>query len=475
MRLYKSKKFYLLFTLALILISCKKEKQVVQLLPEDRQWILDSMQVYYYWADQLPNYPLSNGSSISFFKSLLHSSDRFSYIEDPENLPSTYSSFAYYGFEYALMESTAFPGRLLGIITLVVPNGPAAKRGLKRGDIFTAVNGVELSNTTIDKINQLLKLGGEITIQTFSIENGQLVSKASYVISYAYFREQPVYLTKLFTNGNKKVGYVFYNGFYEEFDRNILDSISKFKNGGISDLILDLRYNPGGAVSSAAKIAAAIAPVSETQTFIISKANKNGGQFIETFAQSINKGNTYPGNFSQVSAFRINIHTLYVLTSGTTASSAELIINNLRPYLPIVQIGNKTLGKDMSSFEIFDQRKPKKVAYILHPLIFKLYNANHQGDYSEGLRPDYEVDEFSVLPLKAFGDTNDPLLKKALEISLGTVAVSTLSKTSSALIQTTESMKGKAMFQSSVIRSGAMPIVIMEKPKSLYRFNQIKK
>ncbi|WP_199121471.1 S41 family peptidase, partial [Pedobacter sp. ASV28] len=309
MRLYKSKKFYLLFTLALILISCKKEKQVVQLLPEDRQWILDSMQVYYYWADQLPNYPLQNGSSISFFKSLLYSKDRFSYIEDPENLPSTYSSFAYYGFEYALMESTAFPGRLLGIITLVVPNGPAAKRGLKRGDIFTTVNGVELSNTTVDKINQLLKLGADIAIQTASIEKGQLVGKASYVISYAYFREQPVYLTKLFTNGNKKVGYVFYNGFYEEFDRNILDSISKFKNGGISDLILDLRYNPGGAVSSAAKIAAAIAPVSETQTFIISKANKNGGQFIETFAQSINKGNTYPGTFSQVSAYRINIHT----------------------------------------------------------------------------------------------------------------------------------------------------------------------
>lgn len=105
-----------------------------------------------------------------------------------------------------------------------------------------------------------------------------------------------------------------------------------------------------------------------------------------------------------------------MLTTASTASAAELLINNLRPYLNVVQIGAKTMGKDMASFAIADFRTPKPINMVLHPLVFKLYNARDIGDYGSGLTPDYPVDEFTVLPLVPFGDPSDPMLKKALEL-----------------------------------------------------------
>jgi len=463
-----------LLLLVVIISSCKKEKQAPLILPEGNQWILDSMKVYYYWNEQLPERPVANSNPITFFKQLINPSDRFSFMEDPANPATEYSSFGYYGFEYALVELPAFPGRLLGVITLVVPDGPAAKKGLKRGDFIGAVNGVALNAASADGIKKVLKQGAEISLQTVKITNNQLVNDALLSVSYSYFREQPVYLTKLFTNGDKKTGYIFYNTFNEEFDRNILDSIAKFKTKGITDLILDLRYNPGGEVSSAAKIATALAPVNEEQVFLISQANKNGGRFTETFGESIAKTASSPKTFTGVSNSRISIEKLFVLTSPATASSAELLINNLKPYLNVLQIGGKTIGKDMSSFEIYDQRIPKKIAYVLHPLIFKLFNAKLKGDYSTGLIPDYLLDEFSIMPLKEFGDKEEILLKKALEISLGPTYTSSY-KVEANSRSSAANLNGRAVFQSSAVRSTMRLPMNTGRPKNGLNFKLNKK
>ncbi|WP_205943482.1 S41 family peptidase [Pedobacter polaris] len=458
----------------MIAISCKKEKQAALILPEANQWILDSMKVYYYWNEQLPKQPEPNNSASLFFQGLRYSADRFSYMEDPAANTTEYSSFAYYGFEYALVQMPAFPGRIFGTVTLVVPNGPAAKKGLKRGDLFSAVNGIEINSSSSNAIKQLLKQGANISLQTLKVVNDQLISGPLFSISYSYFREQPVYLTKIFSNGNKKTGYIFYNNFNDEFDRNILDSIAKFKNKGIKDLILDLRYNPGGAVSSAAKVAAAVVSVNEGEIFLVSQANKNGGRFTDSFGQTIAKGSSLPRTFAEVINSRISIEKLFVLTSSATASSAELLINNLKPYLNVVQIGEKTIGKDMSSFEIYDQRVPKKIMYVLHPLIFKLYNSKLQGDYSAGLVPDYFADEFSTLPLKEFGDKEEILLKKALEVSLGTSPIIS-SKVASNKVAPILSANTKAVFQSSFARSTTMSPISFGRGKTGLDFKSNKK
>ncbi|WPV00867.1 S41 family peptidase [Mucilaginibacter sp. cycad4] len=417
-------------------LSCKKENVVSGNLPASRQWILDSMQVYYYWNETLPKDPSENNSVTSFFKGLLNSADRFSYLDDPDEIKTEYSSFGYYGFDYALLTSATAPGTLTATVTLVVPGSAADKAGLKRGDFFNAVNDIVINNTTSSEVQHILKQGGNIKLQLARLNAGTFINTGTLTLSALYFTEQPVYLTKTFSSAGKKTGYVFYDAFNGVFDRNMLDSLQKLGSAGISNLIIDLRYNPGGDVSSAAKIAGVLTPTEASQTFVIYQANKNGGRSNRTFQQTMLENDYQPQLFSEIKSRRISPEKIIVLTTAATASSAELLINTLKPYASVIQIGQTTIGKDMASFAIADERKPALVNLVLHPLVFKLYDANGNGDYSSGLVPDYQVDEFSELPLKQFGDPADPLLNKALTLT-GNLTTATVTKNKIALNATT--------------------------------------
>jgi carboxyl-terminal processing protease len=419
--------FFYLMLIIIVVQSCKKENVTSDNLPANKQWILDSMRVYYYWNETLPKKPSENNSATAFFGSLLNSADRFSYLEDPDEVKTEYSSFGYYGFDYALLTNTTAPGALIAEVTLVVPGSAADKAGLKRGDFFTAVNDIAINSTTSNNIQHILKQGNNIKLQLAMLNDGAFINAGTLSLSALYFTEQPVYLTKTFSSAGKKTGYVFYDAFNGVFDRNMLDSLSKLGAAGISNLIIDLRYNPGGDVSSASKIAGVLTTTEATQTFVIYQANKNGGRSNRSFQQTMLENDYQPQSFAEIKSRRISLEKVIVLTTSATASSAELLINALKPYTSVIQIGQTTLGKDMASFAIADERKPTMVNLVLHPLVFKLYNANGNGDYNGGLPPDYQADEFTELPLKQFGDPADPLLSQALKLT-GNVTTATVKK-----------------------------------------------
>ncbi len=439
--------FVTLSFLLLIFTACKKDEiSKEQNLSEASKWMLDSMKVYYYWNEEIAQNPDPSGDNQNFFKKLLSSKDRFSYLIDPQAPNQNFTSFAYYGFEYVLLKNSESQNGTVGIITLVVPGSPASK-SLKRGDFFTSVNNVPVNGQNTDAIKKQINQPNGITLQKANLQNNAYVNTTKVEVFNSPFNEQPVYLTKTFNNNGKKAGYLFYNFFDQRYDTRLLDSLKKLGNSNITDLILDLRYNLGGDVSSAAKLAVAITPVTANQTFVKYQANKNGGQIISSFSKTIEETNSAPFTFNDILKKPLS-GTLYVLTSAGTASAAELLIHNLKPYFKIIQIGQKTLGKDMASFAIDDQRTPQQINLTMHPLIFKLYDTNGEGDYSNGLIPDFEIDEFSTLPLKAFGDANDPLLAKALQLSLNTVSASAKAKP----VILFNSNKNRALFEKPVIK-----------------------
>lgn len=445
-----------LITLSFTIASgCKKENQSIH-LNEANSWILDSMKVYYFWKDQLPVRPQDHARPNPFFKSLLHTADRFSFLVNPDEEKKEYSSFAWYGFEYAFLENKNQAEEFMGTVTLVVPEGPAHRSGLKRGDFFTAVNGLPLRRINLEEVAKILRLGEGVDLTLASLVSGELVAAGSMKIRYTRHSEQPVYLTKIFDLGSKNAGYLFYNQFSGKYDYQILDSLRMLRDKGISELILDLRYNPGGDVSTTAKIAGALSHATADQTFVIYQGNKNAGRRVSSFQKTIYENSFQPQSFAEVINYRLSLSRVIVLTSSATASAAELLINNLRPYVDVIQIGTTTMGKDMASFAISDLRNPKRLNIVLHPLIFKLYNAQQAGNYQEGLKPNYEVNEFSLLPLKAFGDPEDPLLNKALEI-LGLYAPEM--KT----LQSPNPMSINLKYQSSVIRNYQHPTLEINK------------
>lgn len=403
----------LVFTVFLLFVACEKDMPGPS-LSENNQWILDSMRVYYYWNEQLPRHPVDQQTPSSFFNSLLNPADRFSFIINPSESKTEYSSFAWYGFEYRMLE---LAGKVAAVVTLVVPGSPADQAGLKRGDFFISVNDVHFNTSTMKDTERLLRLGNGIRLGLATLSAGNWEQAATVTINTSRFTEQPVYLVKTLEGNGKKAGYIFYNQFAGSYDYRILEAIGSFKSQGISNLILDLRYNPGGDVSSATKIAAVLSGCRADDAFVVYQANKNGGRRTSTFQQTMNETSYGPQSFSDLLGYRAGVDRVIILATGATASAAELLAIALRPYTNVVLIGAPTMGKDMASFAIEDHRQPKQTNIVLHPLVFKLYNAQGEGDYASGLRPDYAIDEFSLLPLRPFGDTEDPLLKKALELS----------------------------------------------------------
>jgi C-terminal processing protease CtpA/Prc len=153
--------------------------------------------------------------------------------------------------------------------------------------------------------------------------------------------------------------------------------------------------------------------ISSSSPFIIYKGNKNGGEVKRTFAQQI----SYDSNaldFNTLRANALGLGKVYILTSTSTASASEIVINNLKPYMQVIQVGGVTLGKDMAGFMVEDKRNPKKISWQLHPVIYKVFNANGEGAYSNGIPPQIAAGEYASLPLLPLGDPEETLISSAL-------------------------------------------------------------
>ncbi|MGJ1366823.1 S41 family peptidase [Sphingobacterium spiritivorum] len=212
----------------------------------------------------------------------------------------------------------------------------------------------------------------------------------------------------------KPTAYLFYNSFDGRYKQNLQQAFSAFKQAGATELIIDLRYNAGGDVGVCAALAAALSEVNDTDTFLEYRGNSRAGIRKETFGKTISK--TYSGtpfSFGELQNMRLSLNRVFILTGGHTASAAEFLVKALRPWTEVIQIGETTLGKDMASFSIRDNNTGKNNPWSIEPLVFKLYNANSEGDYPSGLVPDVTRNELSeaLVPL---GDPNDPLIREAL-------------------------------------------------------------
>ncbi|WP_106916055.1 S41 family peptidase [Chryseobacterium aurantiacum] len=400
-----------------ILISCTNSDENIPVFPDGSTesvnvWVQDSMKRYYYWADQMPAKPDYHLPVKDFFKSLLSSQDRFSFIVNTEDSSSYPRSIRImYGFDYTVLQLTN--GEVVTVIKLVLKNSPAFNAGLERGMIITKINGKTITAANAETITTTMKDFTVLDLTLGDWKNGTITNEKEVKVYYGLSLEQPV-LTKIFEKNGKKVGYLYIYDFPDGMTSVLNQKFAEFKAAGVQELILDLRYNYGGSVSAAAALCALIpAGISAGSPFILFKGNKNGGQVKRTFAQQI----AYDPKALDFNALRANalgLNKIYILTSNSTASAAEIVINNLKPYLQVVQIGNTTLGKDMAGFTVEDKRKPKKVSWQIHPVVYKVFNADGSGEYSNGISPQIMVNEYAELPLLPLGNPNEILISSVL-------------------------------------------------------------
>jgi carboxyl-terminal processing protease len=414
---------------ATLIISCKKDDVIQPAVPtgpvtrqEVNNWILDSMRYFYLWNNSLPAVADSLPAATDFFAALKSNADRFSVIyrqDDPASAPK-YMLYSF-GITYNIISYPAAPGGAIGVIGLVVPGSAPTALGLKRGDYFTAINGTILTTANAATLSQQM-LNEGTAVLTMATVNGNTVTKREDItLSAGNVREQPVYKQRVLKVNAKTVAYLFYNAFDDNYNASLTNAFKQFKEAGATELILDLRYNPGGSVAGAALLNALIAPgIDENSVFARYAGNSNMGQRTVSYKSALSVPESGGAiAFSSLTSGSLSLQRVFVLTGPQTASAAELTINTLKSYTQVIQIGQGTLGKDKAAVIITDMRSPQRIPYTLLPVTYNLFNAKGEGGYINGIMPDYRMDEMATLPLAPVGDEQDPLIAKAASIISG--------------------------------------------------------
>ncbi|MDT0685938.1 S41 family peptidase [Autumnicola psychrophila] len=367
------------------------------------------------------------GSPEELFGELKSSRDRFSFItSDYNELEDSFNGItsSTAGMNFGLGRISG-SNNIFGFLQYVVPGTSAADAGLTRGIVFTEINGERM---TLDNFQDLMDVDS-FDIKTAKIENGSIIPTGETVtLSNSSYTSNPVQVVKTLDVEGKKVGYLMYNSFIGDFDDELNDAFAQFKGSGITDLVLDLRYNGGGSVESAIDLASMITGQFEGEIFMKEQWNKD---YQEHFERNNAEGliNRFDGKIRTGEALNsLNLNRVYVLTTNSTASASELVINGLKPYINVVQIGESTTGKFQASVTLYDSPNFQKEGasenhtYALQPLVFKSANAAGYSDYENGLVPEIEYTE-EVDNLGTLGDPSEPMLEAALNHLLGKAQV----------------------------------------------------
>jgi len=426
------KKLFLFLLIGVIFIACKKD--TVDPAPKPttptttanpniaaNTWIHEAMSYYYLWNTNMPSLASSNTSAkpTDYFYTLLNDygkTDRFSWIDESyTNLQNQLNGVStVLGIKNNAFYTDDSKTALAFVLAYVLKGSPADKAGLKRGDIILKVDDQTITNSNYTTIlsNQTLKLGlGDFTNGAF-VSNGRNVT-----VTKVELQTNPILADTIVAWSGKKVGYLAYSQFLTSYDDSLRAIFGRFKAAGVNELVLDFRYNGGGYVVSsdlitnltvkdaAAKVGKLMNKKVYNSTYTAYLERTSGASAFETLFKA------EPNNLG-------TLNRVFVLIAGNTASASELVINNLKPFMDVILIGEHTYGKNVGSFTLTDPSK--RWDFGLQPITFLTNNAIGESNYGtvNGFLPNYTLAD-NVLPYRTLGNPYETYFNKALNIISG--------------------------------------------------------
>jgi len=429
----------LLFFGAFTFFSCQDDYDDIE-VPDNlkvNDFVWKGLNLYYYWQADVPNLSdnkfnnqgelngfLSNYSTPeSLFSDLLHQysiTDRFSVIySDYRVLEGVLNGITTNnGIDYQLARKTAGSDEVFGWVRYIIPNSDASTKAIQRGDIFYAIDGVPLRYASRN-YSQLLAQE-TYTLNLADYDNGNITPNGrSVTLTKTQLTENPILMHNVYAHDQHKIGYLMYNGFYTAYDTQLNEVFGEFSGQGVTDLVIDLRYNSGGSVNTAARLASMINGQNSGKVF----AKQQWNAKVQSYFQTNNPEsliNRFTNSIGNTGINSLNLPKVYVLTSKASASASELLINGLSAYIDVIQIGDKTTGKNVGSITLYDsptfnaRGRSTRHRYAMQPICFKVVNAAGFGDYATGLPPTTLYEE-NLGNLGSLGNENEPLLSIAIQ------------------------------------------------------------
>jgi C-terminal processing protease CtpA/Prc len=277
------------------------------------------------------------------------------------------------------------------VIAHVEPGSPAEAAGLVRGDRVLQIDGVDVANgEDVDTLNNGLNPAEEGEQHSFVIRKRQSGDEIEIAMISDQIVTSPVPNAGTVAAG---VGYILFNDHIATAEGALIDAFTDLAAQNVSDLILDLRYNGGGFLGIASEVAYMIAgsqstgQVFERITFNDKHPSTDPitGEALEPipffdsalgFDPTVTAGQALP---------TLNLSRVYVITSDSTCSASESIINSLRGIdVEVYLIGSTTCGKP---YGFYAQDNCGTTYFTIQ---FQGNNAKGFGDYSDGFSPENE-------------------------------------------------------------------------------------
>lgn len=405
-------------------------------------WIRSYMESHYLWNEPIPALKINASlSAQNYLKAILDGVDAADHLNREDGHWANGSREYYYsyiessngrsrsgdqatGSGVMFMSATLLSGNNVGlIIELVCPGSPAAQAGLKRSYLVSAIDGTNITTGNYQSMaNKLVNGNINITYHqpVFGSEGGvSLGSAKSLQLSSATFDNVSVYMSKVLQlSSGKKVGYLLYDSFDYGYDDQLIQAFAGFKAQGITDLIVDLRYNGGGHVISSLLMGTLIAGNTHKGK-VYGRTTYNATRSATTPAGEYKLGIAsvpeMPTGYNKITeglASCVDLNTIYVICTENTASASELVINGLRGLdVTVNLIGTTTNGKNCGMEGI--SKAFGGITYEFYPITFYIENAKGFKDYSNGFTPDVVCDDEEYYP-GDFGTTDDALSALAL-------------------------------------------------------------
>lgn len=391
--------------ISLTLMACGEDRSgEYYALIASKTWIYETMQQNYLFYEDIPA-----EESLDFFqtpenflKNAASSRDQkngtlFSHI-DSVNVSRALSSSPTFGYEAALIRTGS--GDYAIRVLYTQPGSPAEEAGLKRGDWIIAANNKKIGSGDYSKYVSAPTQSYTFTLGNYNGEGFDTLG-VTEIPAPRYIEETNLMKTSFITAGNRTAAYILYNSFGADDTETLQNMFVEIAARQPNDIILDLRYNPGGYVSTSQLLSTLLAP-----------QNAMGQTFLNmTYNDKIAKTESYLFEPSLIpGGTPLAYENLYIITSNNTASASEIVINCLRPYLKerLLQVGTATFGKNVAQSLFTDEQSPQLELWLTTAY---LSNAEGFQDYFDnGLQPDYELAENYAGKLGELGTAEDMLL-----------------------------------------------------------------
>ncbi len=350
-----------------------------------KQFVLDTMNDVYFWNDLLPaSVDLAVYATpeelLEFLKSF-QPLDNFSYIDAAAADAQFFGAGQYEGYGFSSRFETVDDLRF----TRVFSSGPAFLAGFERGQRILMLNGRTIADIEVNEGVNALFAQTPLEFMVRRLDGSEFTA----VVGKGLVTIDPVPQWRIIDRPDgSSIGYLELATFISTAEPAFATAFAAFTQAGVNDVVIDLRYNGGGLVST-----------TELLGDFLGGATANNLTFSKTLFNANNAASNRTSFFQQLTS-SVNLSRLVIIATGGTASASELITNSMEPHADVSIVGSTTFGKPVGQLGIEFCDK------IIRPTAFESVNANDEGGYFDGLPADCDATDDLSIPVGADTDPN---------------------------------------------------------------------